>query len=261
MIVKTYLELEAFIKMFKEQQIDLLIVLSRGGLGKTQSLKKIMGSDEYVYVNTHSTPLETYKQLYYKRDVPVVFDDTDAVTKNNIMLSLFKSLADTIPIKTLHYQTSSPRIGEVPSNFNTASNCCILLNEFDINNRNIAPLIDRGFFIEFSPSREEVLKKIEKVAKSQSIANQEKCVLEFVKENYKKIDNFSIRTYIKALQLFRADEKNWKERFLKMIGFDEKLVNYITLKEKYKTDKERIEHFNWSRATYFRVKQDCEGNQ
>ena len=259
MIVNTYQELEAFIKMFKEQQIDLLIILSKGGLGKTQTLKKIMGNDEFVYINTHSTPLETYKQLYYKRDLPVVFDDTDATTKNNIMLSMFKSLADTIPIKTLHYQTSSPRIGDVPSNFNTASNCCVLLNQFDVNNRSVEPLIDRGFFIEFSPSREEILRKIESVAKSQSLASQERCVLEFIKENYKKIEDFSIRTYIKALQLFRADKKNWKERFLKMIGFDEKLVEYIKLKDKYKTDKERINHFPWSRATYFRVKQDCEG--
>ena len=174
------------------------------------------------------------------------------------MVSMLKSLADTSPIKELHYNTTSKLIGNAPESFRTTSNVCILLNEFDAKNKDLAPLIDRGFLVEFSPSKREVLKKIEKINKSQSFTDSEKCVYDFIKENYQKIEKLSVRTYIKAVQLFRDNPDKWKERFMQMIGFDEKLIEYLKLKEKYKTDKEMIENFSWSRATFYRIKQEAE---
>ena len=61
---------------------------------------------------------------------------------------------------------------------------------------------------------------------------------------------------MKALQLFRDNPGNWKGKFMKLIGFDDKAVEYLMLKESCKTEKERIEKYKWSRATYFRVKQE-----
>ena len=84
--------------------------------------------------------------------------------------------------------------------------------------------------------------KIEEISQSQNIADNQKCVLDFIKDNYKKINDLSLRTYSKALQLFVDDPKRWKEKFMSMIGFDEKLIQYLTLK--------------WSRATFFRVRQE-----
>ena len=259
MIIKTYKELEEYVDMFKKQNCDLLIIKSRGGLGKTSTLKRVMNDTDYVYVNTHSTPLQTFKTLYEKQDCPVVFDDIDAIFSSSILVSLLKALADISPVKELHYNTTSKLIGNVPSSFKTTSKVCILLNDMDAKKGSLAPLIDRGFYLEFEPSKEEVLNRIKELAKSQSIPDFEKCVLDFIEVNYKKIEDLSLRTYMKALQLFRDNPKNWKERFMKMIGFDEKAVEYLILKERYKTDKERVEKFKWSRATFFRVKQEVEG--
>ncbi len=258
MIIKNYKELEEYIEMFKNQSCDLLIIMSRAGLGKTTIVKKIMGKTDFIYINTHSTPLKTYINLFENRDCPVCFDDINTLLRNQIMVSMLKSLADTSTIKELNYNTTSKLIGNAPENFRTTSNVCILLNEFDLKNKDLAPIIDRGFFIEFAPSKKEILKKIEKINKSQSIADNEKCIYEFIKENYQKIENLSIRTYIKAVQLFRDNSEKWKEKFMKMVGFDEKLIEYFKLKEKYKTDKERIENFSWSRATFYRIKQEAE---
>ena len=258
MIIKSYSELEEYIKMFKNQTSDLIIIMSKAGLGKTTTLKKIMGKSNFIYINTHSTPLKTYINLFENRDNPVCFDDISTLLKNQIMVSILKSLADTSPIKELNYNTTSKLIGNAPESFRTTSNVCILLNEFDLKNKDLAPIIDRGFFIEFAPSKKEILKKIEKISKSQSIADLEKCVYEFIRDNYQKIKNLSIRTYIKALQLFRDNPAKWKERFMKMIGFDEKLIAYLQLKEKYKTDKEMIKKYKWSRSTFYRIKQEAE---
>ena len=258
MEVKTYDELQEYVEMFKTQNIDLLIIMSRGGLGKTTTLKNTLGKNDYVYINTHSTPLRTFQLLYEKRDCPVIFDDIEHILKNPTFVSLLKALSDTSQVKELHYSTTSKSIGSVPETFATASNVCILVNEFSIKNPILAPLVDRGHYIEFNPSKEEIIKKIEEVAKSQSIAKSEMCVLDFIKENGNKIDKLSIRTYVKALQLHTYDSSKWKERFMQEIGFDEKAIQYLKLKSKYKTDNERIAHFKWSRATYFRVKQETE---
>lgn len=258
MIIKTYAELKSYFDMFRKQDIDLLIVLSRGGLGKTSTLKSMMKDDEYVYINTHSTPLRTYQMLYEKQDGCVVFDDIDSILKNSIFVSMLKALADTSEVKELHYNTTSKLLGEVPETFRTTSNVCILINEFSAKNPVLAPLLDRGMFVEFAPSKDEVMTRIKEVAKSQSIAQAEKCVYSFINENKDKINNLSIRTYIKALQLFRYEPAKWKERFMQMIGFSEKAIKYLKLRDMFKTDKERIEHFGWSRATYFRVKEEVE---
>jgi len=258
MIIQTFKELKEYFEMFRKQNSDLLIVMSKAGYGKTSLLKEVMGKKEYVYINTHSTPLRTYISLFEKRDSPAVFDDLDAIFSSSIMTSLLKSLADTSTIKELHYNTTSSLLGNIPESFKTTSNVCILVNEFNIKNPALQPLIDRGFFVSFCPSKKEIMSKIKQISKSQSISKNEKCVLDFLEENYEKIENLSLRTYIKALQLFRDNEKTWKEKFMKMIFFDEKIIEYLKLKEKYKNVEEMVKNFKWSRATFFRIKSEVE---
>lgn len=258
MIVRTYAELQEYFKMFKKQNADLLIVLSKAGYGKTSMLKEVMGKEDYVYINTHSTPLKTYLNLFEKKDCPVIFDDLDSIFSSNVMTSLLKSLADTSPIKEIHYNTTSSLLGNAPENFKTTSNVCILVNEFNVNNPNLKPIIDRGFFIEFCPSKKEIMNKIRQIEKYQNIAQNEKCVLEFLEKNYLKIENLSLRTYIKALQLYRDDKNKWKEKFMKMVGFDEKIIEYIKLKEKYSKVEDMIQKYKWSRATFFRIRAGVE---
>ena len=245
--------------MFKRQNADRLIVMSKGGLGKTSLLKEIMGCrDGYVFINTHSTPLKTYLTLYERRDAPVVFDDLDAVLRNKIFFSMLKSLADTSPIKELHYNTTSALLANAPESFTTTSNVCLLLNEFDVHNHTLEPLLSRGFFIEFKPSRKEILKKIKSIAESQNMPDTIKYVYEYFEQHYEKIQSLSLRTFIKAVQLYTDNPKAWKERFLKEVGFDDKIIQYLLLKEWYKTDEERIQHYKWSRATYYRIKKEQE---
>lgn len=257
-VVTTYKELKEYFEMFRRQNCDLLIVRSKAGYGKTSSLRAVMSDEDYIFINTHSTPLSTFKSLWDKRDRPVVFDDIDAIMSSPIMVSMLKALADTSPIKELHYNSTTSLLGEAPEKFTTASNVCILLNEFDAKNKSLAPLLDRGFFVEFTPSRKEIVKRIKEIAKSQSSADYQVCV-QFIEEHRDQINNLSLRTYSKAVQLYRDNPSNWKQRFLAMIGFDEKIICYLSLKEKYRSDDERLKNgWQWSRATYYRVKDEVE---
>lgn len=253
MIIKTYLELEEFVEMFRRQNADLIIIKSRAGLGKTSLLKKKMGSRKnWVYANTHSTPLKTYLELHDKIDLPVVFDDIDSILSNPIMISLLKSLADTSQIKELHYHSTTKLLKDVPESFETKSNCCLLLNDFDTRNTTLLPLIDRAFFLDFRPSREEILEKMREINKERFKNNE---VFGFIEANYKVIreDDFTLRIFVKGVQLYQDNLQKWKERFMEMVEFDEKLILYIQLQEKYPTQNERLSHWKWSRGTYFNI--------
>lgn len=244
--------------MFKRGNCDLLVIMSRAGLGKTTELKRIMKGEDYSYISTHSTPLKTYLTLFDKKDNLVVFDDIDSILRNSIMVSMLKSLSDTSSIKEVFYNTTSKLMGNAPDSFKTTSKVCILLNQFDLHNDTLKPIVDRAIFIEFVPTKEEILKKIKEISEYQNIAENEKCVYNFIKEHYQKIEDLSLRTYTKAVQLFIDNKKNWKERFMDMVGFDEKLVEYLKLKERYKTAEEMVKNYKWSRATFFRVKAELE---
>ena len=258
MIIKKYKELEDFFNMFKKGNADLLIVMSRAGLSKTTTFKEIMKGEDYVYINTHSTVLRTYLNLYKKRDMPVCFDDVGNLLNNSTFVSLLKALTDTSPIKELHYNSTTKLLGNVPERFKTTSRACLLLNQFDIRNKTLEPILDRGVYIQFEPSKEEILGKIKEIAKSQNIVENSKCVYEFIEKNYQKIEDLSLRTFIKALYLYADNPKNWEEKFMNMIGFDEKVIEYLKLKKQYTTDKEMIEKYKWSRATFYRIKQEAE---
>ena len=138
--------------MFRKQNADLMIIMSKGGYGKTTILNNVMKGTDYVYINTHSTVLKTYLTLWERRDAPVVFDDVDSIFRNQTFVSLLKALTNTSEIKEVCYNTTSKLIGNAPERFTTTSNVCILLNEFDVHNKMLAPLLDRAFYIEFIPS-------------------------------------------------------------------------------------------------------------
>ena len=67
--VRTYKELEFYIQMFRDGNCDLLIIESRGGLGKSSSVDKVMEQARHLKVSAHVTPLQFFILGYeYKED-------------------------------------------------------------------------------------------------------------------------------------------------------------------------------------------------
>ena len=60
------------------------------------------------------------------------------------------------------------------------------------------------------------------------------------------------------MQLYRNNEKKWQEQFMRMVNFDEKLIEYLKLQDLDLSENEKVEKYNWSRATYFRVAKEIE---
>ena len=266
MIIKEYAGAEEYLRIFQRGNMNLVFLIGKAGYGKTSLMRKVMGNPkDYLYINTKDTPLNIHKNLYERKDQPVVFDDTKGLIQNKTNVSILMALCDTLPEKEIHYGTTSSLLGTTPQTFKTKSNVCVILNELDTESELIQPLLDRGFVIEFKPTRKEIMKKIREISKYQSITVSKKCVsvLKFFERNYEKFDVLSLRTYVKALQIYKDNPQKWIVRFMALNGFDGKTIEYLRLKKKYKKVEAMTKEFEkngfGNRATFFRTKKEVEG--
>jgi len=99
MIVRTYSELSFFINMFKNGNSDLLILESRGGLGKSRLFESIMTEEPYLRILSHITPLQLFILGYKNLHKPILIDDVDGLLHNDENLSLLKMYCETRDIK------------------------------------------------------------------------------------------------------------------------------------------------------------------
>ncbi len=206
-IIKKYTDLIKFIEKFKEGFFDLLIIVSRGGLGKTYNTEKILGTD-VCKINSHVTPQELFAYGYIHKDKLIWFDDVEAIFNNTRIIGLMKQFCQTEPEKDIKYISSRTIYAtisdvEIPQEYETKSKVLLLCNSLDrINNNNIKALLDRGVVISFEPTKTEMIKYIK-----ESFENVDMEIINFIK----KKKEFSLRDYIKANQMKSAEFSNWKE--------------------------------------------------
>jgi hypothetical protein len=166
MIITTYKELIEYFNLFRDEKINLLVITSPPGMGKTSMILEILEEYPYAYINGHVTPLAAYEELFNGKDELVIIDDVDNIFDNKDMRILIKTISDSLETKTISYRTTkkmnkSEEDKTIPKQFQTKSKVCILLNDL---NKDFIAISDRGIFIEFLPSREEILNKIADIA-------------------------------------------------------------------------------------------------
>jgi len=206
--IHTYADLKHFIKAFKNDSFDLLILISEGGLGKTYNTRKILNSKAHC-INSHITPLELYLQAFEFKDKKLWLDDVEDMFNNDKLVGLLKQLCETQEIKDIQYGTSwdIDKTRKVPKNFETNSQVIMTVNSINrIQNKGIMALLDRGIIVNFKPSNNEITTYVK-----ENFERYDKEVLQFLNES----PSFSLRSYIKCCQLKGAGFKNWKELMTK----------------------------------------------
>lgn len=159
-IVNTYRELEQYYTGFSKGMIGLLVIESRGGLGKTSLANKIMKDREHGWISAHCTPLSLYKTSYHKKNQPLVFDDVDELLSSKVSVSLLKQLCESKDVKELSYYSTAHQSEDVPQRFSTSSKVLILTNHIKKLGANIQALLDRAHMISFNPNNKEIIKYI-----------------------------------------------------------------------------------------------------
>ena len=208
MKINSYDKLKEYVKAMNTREITLLIIKSRGGLGKTYTTESQIPERDRLTFKGHATPLSVYLDVYENPTKIILFDDVDSLLDNKSMVAIMKQLCEVKQDKDVFYNTSASRRGKpVPPSFKSNNQVILLCNDIKDWGEDMKAVLTRGFFIDFEPSNIEIFEQLKKFAK-------DKVILNFLENRLKFIHNFNFRIYSKAEQLKNAglDWKNWIDK-------------------------------------------------
>ena len=209
--VTTYNELYKFVENTRDRNIGFLVIVSRGGLGKSQIIKKNTYKEGTLIFKGHATPLSIYMSIYKHKNKLVVFDDVDELTRNKTTVSLLKQICDTDPEKTLYYSSTATYEGmKIPPSFTCRNNVILITNDLKGSNKNLDAVWTRAVIVEFEPTKQEIMGMLKEWANDEEI-------LSFLENN--DIKNLNARHYVMAKEL-KESGIDWKDSLLKQSGLE-----------------------------------------
>ncbi|MCP6727388.1 MAG: hypothetical protein KJI69_05265 [Patescibacteria group bacterium] len=248
--IKDYEKLNKYMTAFGSKALNLMIIVSRGGLGKTFLAEEALIEEAPVVFTGHVTPLGMYKELLQRnkeeQDFIVIFDDVDTLMLNKTNVALLKQLCDTREEKTIRYSTTSPILRDMDSEFETKCKVLMLMNDVKTDDKNLNALLTRAHFINFDPPDTEIITHMKTFGK-------DKDILKYIETYAPFSKTLNLRVYKRAVELKEAG-LDWKEEIVNELNIDTRLFEIERLLRKYDTDIEREEAFKDSRATYYRFK-------
>jgi len=257
--VTNYYDLDRYLGKFAEGSLDLVLLLGKPGIGKTEAVKQALGIEdrrrnEALYVEGHAQPFGLYQGLWRYRDSPVVLDDLDRLYANPDCVRILKPLCNTRRAKRISWLSNAvTAVPELPTEFTTTSNVMLIANEWRSLNGNVRALEDRTIILWFNPTAEEIHRKTAEWF-------DEPRIYHFIGSYLPHIPQLSMRYYEKAKRLRDAGFLDWKKSLLQMMLSDRRVavVAGLQLDPLLSSDTQRIKQFTaetgLSRATYFRVK-------
>jgi hypothetical protein len=202
-VLTKYSELEDYVAAFAAGHINLVILVGPPGLAKSRTVRGVLGT-EARWIEGNATALGIYMQLYEFRDRFVVIDDVDSLYGDRNGVRLLKCLCQTEEVKSVawHSTTQSLEKNGVPREFTTTSRAIIISNDWRTLNRNVAALQDRGHVLVFRPTAAEVHARAVGWFRDPEI-------LAWFESNLSRVAEPSLRLYLRAAELKRADMA-WK---------------------------------------------------
>ena len=159
--VTTYQRLEEYLRAFAAGHFHLVILVGAGGLGKSRSVRSVLGG-KCCWIEGNATPFGMYVKLYRHRDQFVVIDDADALYADRSGVRLLKCLCQTEEEKAVAWHSDAKSLERqgIPREFVTKSKVAIISNDWTTLNKNVDALQDRGHVLLFEPSAAEVHAKV-----------------------------------------------------------------------------------------------------
>ena len=248
--IKTYKELFDYIQAFREKKMNLMILVSRAGLGKTTIVEEALISEAPLILNSHITPLKFYENLFERTqeepDCLVIIDEAEMMFSNPKLKTMLKILCDTRKEKTIRYITSSPILKDIPQEFTTEAKVIMLINTLRPTDEHIKAIMSRGHLLYFTPSDIEILNYLKTWA-------EDKEILDFLEKFAPFSRTLNLRTYVKAKES-KDSGLDWQREVINELELDPRLLEIKRLLETYETDEERLKHWSNSRSGFYRFK-------
>jgi hypothetical protein len=131
-LLTRYSELESYLQQFAEGLYRFLWVTGRPGVGKSELIQAITRDRTILYVKSgRLSPLSLYLACYEHLNQPIVLDldEMEALLKDPDGRRLFLALGETTLSKKLEWHSTTPRLGNTPTIFETSSTLCVIANE------------------------------------------------------------------------------------------------------------------------------------
>jgi hypothetical protein len=255
-VLRTYDEFDRYIHAFAAGKLNLLIVVGRAGVAKSQSVRRVM-TEPHCWIESNASSFGIYSTLYAHRDQLVVIDDVDSLYADRSAVRLLKCLCQTDPVKTLAWHTASAGSapGALPRSFKTTSRVCIIANDWKSLNANTAAVEDRGHVIVFAPSPLEVHKQV-----ANWFWDQE--VFDWFAKFLHLIPDLSMRHYVRAAELKSAGI-DWASKMLSdEIPEKVRVVAALLADARFHQERERVAEFtaqgHGGKTTWYKLRKRVE---
>ena len=200
-----------------------LLVSGLSGIGKSYIVrkrleyhKKVEGQDFHI-IKGKVSPMGLYRFLYEHQTATIVFDDADSVFDTETSVNILKSALDSYDVRRINW--ISERLPEdLEPQFDFGGQI-IFISNMDASKLDSA-VLSRTMVINLQMSRKEItghLKNIIDVLEPKTPKKIKLEVLDFLDNISEDLDNYNIRTFIKACRVRQhADfnKKDWKKTFM-----------------------------------------------
>jgi len=254
-VVREYEKLRRFAESWAAGHFNLVVLVGRGGLGKSKAVKNAVGK-QALWIRGTASAFGMYQSLYKHRGQPIVIDDVDKIYNDANSVRLLKCVCETDKFKHVSWHTGAAGAGkEIPKDFETTSKVMIIANDWSRLNENISALETRGHLLKFEPSLVEIHQKAAEFFWDQELYDA-------IGERLHLLPELNLRTYSHAWELKSAGME-WLD-ILHREGYDERtiVVAKLLADKNLLTDSQRIARFRefcgGGRSTYYRYKKSIQ---
>ncbi len=207
--------IELFVDMVVRGSAKSLIVTGSGGLGKSHTVfnrlkENDLGGADYVKISGHMTPLAVYESLYHNNGKVIVFDDTDAVLRNETTVNLLKAALDSSGSRTVTW-ASSGRSSALPSSFDFTGRV-IFISNFSLKDVP-QPLVSRAMYVDVTMTADEKIERIRTIAPrlcpTLTETERNECI-ELLHSLRNRISELNFRTMLNVAAMRQAQPLQWR---------------------------------------------------
>ena len=210
-LITTYEELSEYTTAFAKRNIIFLLLVGSPGSGKSRQVKTNLAGKKHSWIDNHAANLGLYCSVYEAKDSPVVLDDINHLLKSKMACSLLKALTQTEETRSVSWESTSKALEErkVPRRFETSSPICLIANQWDGTDADMAAIQDRALPVAFYPSAETIHNRV------LALRWCDKEICTFIGQHLAKIPQPSMREYYQAMT-YRKAGMDWQEKLLKL---------------------------------------------
>ena len=217
-----------------------LFISGRAGTGKTYNVERALKDEgliedqDYVLVSGAASVIMMYKKFYQYRTGTLVFDDCDAVFRDENGRNLMKAALDTKPIRKISYLKKTKAVydpkdvtpeeefnlqeaGVVPNTFEFAGRVIFISNLPKDKADPDGAIRSRSILVDVNPDDSTLMERMKKLLPHLEPVDMPMEEKEEIYEFMKQAKDVSMRTFVKAAGFKMAGLPNWKrmaERYL-----------------------------------------------